>query len=584
MKKITINFLKSIFILNLVFYFQFSNAQVGIGTTAPNASSILDVVSTNKGLLIPRVTLTSTTSPSPLLSHVAGMQVYNTVTAGDVTPAQYYNDGTKWIKIADASVKNYTFLRTSDNLPSDISGDQSVSVYRIGQTAIGNVHTDGNVYYGLTPTPTPLGRTLFSAVKNFNTADQFPVGGTQIAGQFTSLIDPPAGSNSTDSGGIVGRVYTAANTNNYSKIYGGSISAYHSGTGTVTEAFGNLFTVTNNTTGAIANAYGIQADLNNASSGTITNSIGINQNTVNTGTIGTNIGLNVNRSGTGSFTNNYGVRIQDVTSGATTSSYGLYIDDIKGTNVWGVYQAHPSDKNYLAGHTAIGNFQSDPEAGYNAAAVTRLASTVLNVYENFNTSVGYNTKENVGIASSVILNMPAGNTHVYSKAVVGSVTIPATSTLPFSVIDGANFRAYNLGSGTVGQLIGTINTARNIGSGAVTDVTAIRNSASNLGTSTVNDMIGDLATLETAAGSGLVSNAYGFKVGTGAWVGPPATNYYGLHLEPGKGTNNYAIYTNDGYVRLGGLPVYNTDAAAGVGGVPSNVLYRTTTGEIRVKL
>jgi hypothetical protein len=30
-------------------------AQVGIGTATPNASSMLDITSTNKGLLIPRV-------------------------------------------------------------------------------------------------------------------------------------------------------------------------------------------------------------------------------------------------------------------------------------------------------------------------------------------------------------------------------------------------------------------------------------------------------------------------------------------------------------------------------------------------
>ena len=34
-------------------------AQVGIGTTSPNASSMLDITSTNSGLLIPRIALVS---------------------------------------------------------------------------------------------------------------------------------------------------------------------------------------------------------------------------------------------------------------------------------------------------------------------------------------------------------------------------------------------------------------------------------------------------------------------------------------------------------------------------------------------
>ena len=37
-----------------------SIAQVGIGTTNPNTSAQLDIVSTDKGILIPRVALQST--------------------------------------------------------------------------------------------------------------------------------------------------------------------------------------------------------------------------------------------------------------------------------------------------------------------------------------------------------------------------------------------------------------------------------------------------------------------------------------------------------------------------------------------
>jgi hypothetical protein len=34
----------------------FANAQVGVGTTTPDASAVLDVSSTDKGLLLPRMT------------------------------------------------------------------------------------------------------------------------------------------------------------------------------------------------------------------------------------------------------------------------------------------------------------------------------------------------------------------------------------------------------------------------------------------------------------------------------------------------------------------------------------------------
>mgnify|MGYP005985823203 CR=1 FL=1 len=71
-------------------------AQTGIGTTTPNSSAQLDVSSTTKGFLPPRVALTSTTSASPLAAHVAGMVVYNTATVSDVTLGLYVNNGAAW--------------------------------------------------------------------------------------------------------------------------------------------------------------------------------------------------------------------------------------------------------------------------------------------------------------------------------------------------------------------------------------------------------------------------------------------------------------------------------------------------------
>ncbi len=108
-------------------------AQVGIGTTNPNPNSKLDITSTVAepgGLLLPRVALTGTANIAPLAAHVAGMAVYNTATAGDVTPGYYYNDGSKWVRIAAASVPSSdwtvlgntglnatnNFLGTTDNV------------------------------------------------------------------------------------------------------------------------------------------------------------------------------------------------------------------------------------------------------------------------------------------------------------------------------------------------------------------------------------------------------------------------------------------------------------------------------------
>jgi hypothetical protein len=87
-----------------------SYAQIKIGThpTTINTNSLLEVESVNKGVRLPRIALVSADSFAPLTEHVAGMIVYNTATAGtapnNVLPGFYYNDGTKWLNLADLSV------------------------------------------------------------------------------------------------------------------------------------------------------------------------------------------------------------------------------------------------------------------------------------------------------------------------------------------------------------------------------------------------------------------------------------------------------------------------------------------------
>ncbi|CAM4277412.1 hypothetical protein [Flavobacterium terrigena] len=77
--------------------------QVGINTENPNSDSYLELSSTDKGLLIPRLDLVALNNPSPLSSHVAGMIVYNTVSRGTteniVYPGLYINSGVSWERL-----------------------------------------------------------------------------------------------------------------------------------------------------------------------------------------------------------------------------------------------------------------------------------------------------------------------------------------------------------------------------------------------------------------------------------------------------------------------------------------------------
>jgi len=84
-----------------------AQVKVGNNPTVINANAVLDIESTNKGMLLPRVALTGTGNFAPLSAHVAGMSVYNTATAGNVTPGYYYNDGTKWVRTLSSDVTIY---------------------------------------------------------------------------------------------------------------------------------------------------------------------------------------------------------------------------------------------------------------------------------------------------------------------------------------------------------------------------------------------------------------------------------------------------------------------------------------------
>ncbi len=113
-----------------------AKAQVTIGGgVAPQKDAVLELISGGaKGLLLPRVALTSTTSFSPLSAHVAGMVVYNTTTISDVTPGYYYDNGVKWIRIADATggdLTNDAWVNSGSNviLGTKANGTSSRDAY-----------------------------------------------------------------------------------------------------------------------------------------------------------------------------------------------------------------------------------------------------------------------------------------------------------------------------------------------------------------------------------------------------------------------------------------------------------------------
>src|SRR5690554_4407150 len=106
MKKLAlILFCNVLLVMNIV------NAQqnVGFGTTSPHASALLDMTATDKGLLIPRVTLLAINNgTAPVNNPATGLLVYNS--AGSLEKGFYYWDGTQWVMVGAGGSSECTTL------------------------------------------------------------------------------------------------------------------------------------------------------------------------------------------------------------------------------------------------------------------------------------------------------------------------------------------------------------------------------------------------------------------------------------------------------------------------------------------
>ena len=98
--------IKILIIVFLSFNTFFSKAQVGINdnNTSPDASAMLDVKSTTKGMLIPRMTTTERTNIS---NSATGLLVFD-----NTTNSFWYYNGTTWLELIEGI---HTQIADADN-------------------------------------------------------------------------------------------------------------------------------------------------------------------------------------------------------------------------------------------------------------------------------------------------------------------------------------------------------------------------------------------------------------------------------------------------------------------------------------
>ncbi|AEH02313.1 tail fiber domain-containing protein [Lacinutrix sp. 5H-3-7-4] len=326
--------------LTLLLYFLVTTsfAQVGINTTAPDESSILDVTSSNKGILIPRISLTSTTDVTTIETPTVSLLIYNTASIDDVTPGYYFWNGLDWSRIATSNRENNSwsilgntntddainFIGTSDNQDlvfkrNNIQAGflkENNTAFGVNSLPLSSTGTD-NASFGVNAmSSNNSGRENTAIGQNALRDNQNGTSNTAVG--FNTLLANTASSNTA-----IGSSSLVNNTSGSGNIGVGSLTLNQNTTGGNNTAIG-MQSLTKNTTGTNNTASGLFALFDNTT-GTHNTANGSESLTFNTsGDYNTAIGTNALYSNTSGY-NNTAVgsnALDNVTTGHNNTAIG----------------------------------------------------------------------------------------------------------------------------------------------------------------------------------------------------------------------------------------------------------------------
>ncbi len=181
--------------LCVLIYFSALSQNVGINSTgnSPDPSAGLDIDFNNKGVLLPRIALSSETDNSTISSPTEGLIIYNTTNTGSLTPGFYYWNGSKWSRLFDDenvwsltgnnnTTPGTNFIGTTDNkdLYFKTNNNTRVVIDSDGRVGIGsspqscaalevNSTTGGFIYPSMTETQRDAIASPVGGLTIFNT-------------------------------------------------------------------------------------------------------------------------------------------------------------------------------------------------------------------------------------------------------------------------------------------------------------------------------------------------------------------------------------------------------------------------------
>ncbi|WP_370391336.1 hypothetical protein [uncultured Winogradskyella sp.] len=234
--------------------------QVGVGTTTPDPSAVLDITATNQGVLVPRVSLTDVAdATAPVNAPATGLLVWNTnaaVTGGNGVGFYFFN-GAQWVAIQQAQVDDADFFEEgTTTAPNDITDD----MYTQGNIGIGQTTADYKLDITENTALRVIDINLFGNIDGERIAQNNFINGTQnpgVANSITGLY------NDMDAGG--GRVVFGVRN----RLVGNYTSDKIGVSNLITQGTGNHYGVSNIMNGdQVGNLrIGIRNELNYSSAG-----------------------------------------------------------------------------------------------------------------------------------------------------------------------------------------------------------------------------------------------------------------------------------------------------------------------------
>jgi len=131
-------------------------SQVGINTTTPDESSILDITHTSKGLLIPRVNLWGLSDNTTISNPAVSLLVYKPADSYQMPRGFYFWNGTQWSPLGGGggggSPENGWLITGNANTSSNHflgTTNWQILSFRTNNQQIGRLHPNGGISFGI---------------------------------------------------------------------------------------------------------------------------------------------------------------------------------------------------------------------------------------------------------------------------------------------------------------------------------------------------------------------------------------------------------------------------------------------------